>query len=185
MREVLQQIHDSLTPAGLLVWSVVLTLLLAGILAVLALERRMFAARGKTGAWWFVRLSSLPILALVVMVVLLPARSVSGMEALGVFYIVLFTLAPLLWFGLHVLAGRLASPSLSRGESTWIACSGLAVLLVPPVLIGVLNIRFYTMSIWLGIPLRSEPNRVSFERPADMPVLRAPARDAGGGATEA
>lgn len=39
----------------------------------------------------------------------------------------LFTLAPLLWFGGHVLAGRWQRPRLSDGESLFLASSGLAI----------------------------------------------------------
>lgn len=90
-------------------------------------ERRRFAAQGKARSWARVRLASAAILAITAASVVLPARQVSGMEALAVFYGLLFTLAPLLWFGLHWLAGRSVSPALAPSESMSLALTPLLV----------------------------------------------------------
>ena len=87
-------------------------------------ERRRFAAQGKARSWARVRLASAAILAITAASVVLPARQVSGMEALAVFYGLLFTLAPLLWFGLHWLAGRSVTIPVSGSPTSSSHCSG-------------------------------------------------------------
>ncbi|MBY0274515.1 hypothetical protein K2Z84_04170, partial [Candidatus Binatia bacterium] len=97
---------------------------------VLVRERRSFVREGKGRAWAFVRLGSLPLLLATVAVVVLPARAISGMEALAVFYGALFTAAPLVWFGGHWLLGRAARPALSSAESLRLSAT------LPAFLIG-------------------------------------------------
>lgn len=121
---------------GSLIFRTAVLALLIVVGALVVIEQRMFRARGKGGGALFVRLCSLPILAVTSAAVLFAARTVSGMEGLAVFYVALFTLAPLLWFSLHGLAGWLASPRLSRAESAWLAGSGLLMLFLP---IGVIS----------------------------------------------
>lgn len=104
-------------------------LVLAGV--VLARERRRFAQRQRAGAWLWLRLCTLPIVALCALAVLGPARLTRGPEALAVFYLLGLTLAPLLYFALHLLLGWLARPPLTRAESTQIALSGLLLIIVP------------------------------------------------------
>jgi hypothetical protein len=89
-------------------------------------ERRLFAARGLAGSWLKVRLASIPAALLVAAAVAIPARSTSGMEGLAVFYLLLLTAAPVLWFGLHWAVGRLTRPPLSFTDSARIA--GLPLL---------------------------------------------------------
>jgi hypothetical protein len=48
------------------------------------------------------------------------------MEGLAVFYLLLLTAAPLVWFGVHWAVGRLARPQLSFADSARIA--GLPLL---------------------------------------------------------
>ncbi|MDP3873622.1 MAG: hypothetical protein Q8Q80_13270 [Methyloversatilis sp.] len=134
---------DSLGTFGLVFWGGVLLALLIAVGVLIVIEQRMFRARGKGGGALFVRLCSLPILALTVVAVLFAARAVSGMEGLAVFYAALLTLAPLLWFGLHGLAGWLASPRLGRGESAWLAVSGLLMLLSPVGIISALQMPYF------------------------------------------
>jgi hypothetical protein len=98
---------------------------LVGFFFYLRVERRGYAARGRAGAWLAVRLSSLPIAAMTVALVVLPSSAVSGMEALAVFYLLALVVAPVFWFGAHWLAGRLVSPPLHLGESSQIALSPL------------------------------------------------------------
>ena len=131
MPEFLNDVVAAQPPLARALWAVVSPAVLVAALVVLRLERRMFVARGRGASWWVVRLVSLPALAVVVAMVFGPARAVSGAEGLAVFYLLLPVVAPQLWFGVHLLAGWLASPRLSRGESAWIAGSGL-LLLCPP-----------------------------------------------------
>jgi hypothetical protein len=109
-------------------------LLLVGL--ALRAERRRFAARGKAGAWLGVQLVSVPIGLLAAAVVWLLARAVSGPEALAAFYLLMFSLGPLVYFGLHWLAGRMATPALSAGESASIGGSGLLLVILPAFLAG-------------------------------------------------
>ena len=102
---------------------------LAVLGVVLAYERRTFARDGKARAWTTVRLAALPLLVATVAVVLLPARAISGMEALAAFYGLLFTAAPLVWFGGHWLVGRAVRPALSAAESFRLAATLPAFLI--------------------------------------------------------
>lgn len=102
---------------------------LAVLGVVLAYERRAFARDGKARAWLFVRVAALPLLVATVAVVLLPARAISGMEALAAFYGLLFTAAPLVWFGGHWLVGRAARPALTPNESFRLAATLPAFLI--------------------------------------------------------
>jgi hypothetical protein len=99
-------------------------------------ERRKYQAIGKQESWLWLRLLSLPILALTGFVVILPARVISGPVALGVFYIALITLGPLTWFVLHRVIGAVLSPRLTRSESTGMAWTGLALLIVPALVVN-------------------------------------------------
>jgi len=139
----LARLPDTLGTFGLIFWGSVLLALLIALGVLIVIEQRMFRARGKGGGALFVRLCSLPILALTVATVLLVARTVSGMEALAMFYGALFTLAPIVWFGLHGLAGWLASPRLGRGESAWLAVSGLLMLSLPVGLVSALQMPYF------------------------------------------
>jgi hypothetical protein len=62
--------------------------------------------------------------------IVIPARSTSGMEGLAVFYILLITVAPVFWFCAHWLVGRFARPPLAFGESAQIAGSPIALGIV-------------------------------------------------------
>ena len=112
-------------------WGAVFVAILAAIGLLLRWEQRSFRQRGKGDSWLTLRLCALPLLALVVAVVLIPSQAISGMEALAYFYLALLTLAPLIWFGGHLLAGRLVRPRFSRGESLFLAASGLFLMLIP------------------------------------------------------
>lgn len=111
---------------------------LIGFGFVLRWERNQFFARGLVGSWLIVRLSTVPTALVVVALVMIPARSTSGMEGLAVFYLLLLTAAPLLWFGTHWAVGRLVRPQLSFRDSARIAGSPLlyavAVAMVAPML---------------------------------------------------
>lgn len=89
-------------------------------------ERPHYAARGKASAWLGVRLSTIPIALATAALVIVPARSISGMEALAVAYFMLLIVGPIFWFGAHWLVGKLTHPSMTLGESAPIAVSPLA-----------------------------------------------------------
>jgi hypothetical protein len=112
---------------------------LLGIFAVAALlalvflirwERHRFLQMGKGGAWLLVRLATIPIALATAALIVIPARSTSGMEGLAVYYILLFTVAPAFWFSAHWLVGRFARPTLRFGESARIAVSPIALGIV-------------------------------------------------------
>lgn len=123
------EVWQALAPGERRPWIVGAACVLLAILLALLVESLFF--RGRRGAWLAVRLFSLPVAALTCAAVVLPARATSGMEGLAVFYGLLFTVAPLLWFGYHRLACRLARPALQPHEGVWLAFSGLAILAIP------------------------------------------------------
>jgi hypothetical protein len=112
-------------------WATGAALVLAGVLLVLWLEWRHFRRQGKAGSWLALRMVSLLAAPLVVLAVLGPARAVSGMEGLAVFYGLLITVAPLIWFGSHLGVGRRLTPALSTGECVALSLSGLLVFGLP------------------------------------------------------
>lgn len=103
---------------------------LVAFVFLLRWERRYFLERGKREAWLPVRLATIPIALITAAAVVIPARGTSGMEGLAVFYILLFTMAPVFWFGAHWIVGKLATPSLAFGESAQIAASPILFCLV-------------------------------------------------------
>jgi hypothetical protein len=84
-------------------------------------EKQEFSRRGLARAWLRVRLAAIPIALATAAAIVVPARGVSGMEALAVFYLLLFTAAPLIWFGLHWLVGRMGAQKLAFGDSFQLA----------------------------------------------------------------
>lgn len=106
-----------------------------GILAVMGLafflESRLFKKSGRIGSWLALRFVTLLMVPPTVALLVLPARAVSGMEGLAVFYLALFTLAPLLWFGGHILGGRWLRPAIKAGESAALAISAIAICAIP------------------------------------------------------
>ena len=103
---------------------------LIGFVFVVRWERKQFMLRGLGSTWLKVRLSTIPTALLSAALVVIPARSTSGMEGLAVLYILLMTAAPVFWFGSHWAAGRLVKPPLSFGDSARIAGSPLIYALV-------------------------------------------------------
>ena len=103
----------------------------AAVGLLLWLERRYFARSGRAGSWVAVRLASLVAAPVAGLLLVGPARAVSGMEALAVFYLALLTVAPAVWFGAHWLAGRWVRPTLAPAERMALAVSGLLILAVP------------------------------------------------------
>lgn len=131
----LQRLFDALTWLDMLLWSLVFLAILVGIVWLLRTEKRQFERRGKGRGWVWMRLLALPMLTVTAAVILVPTRSISGMGALAFFYLALFTLGPLTWFGLHWMAGAMQSPRFTRGESLGLALTGLAILIAPPILV--------------------------------------------------
>jgi hypothetical protein len=131
-----------------LIWGVLALLVAMAVLAVLLRERRRYAERGKAGAWWFVRLATLPIVAAAAVAVVLLARAVGGQEALAAFYLLAFTVGPLVYFGLHWLAGVLAG--LARRDALAIGFSGLLMVLVPALLANLAQPWVFQLSRAIG-----------------------------------
>jgi len=111
------------------IWAVVALIGLALLVFGLRMERRTYAAKGKAGQWLWVRIATIPIFALTAAAVFYSASAVGGPEALAVFFALALTAGPLLYFGLHIAMGWLVRPSLTRGESSTIAATGLAALI--------------------------------------------------------
>lgn len=116
-------------------------LVIAAFGVLLVYERSRFERMGKQRAWRRVRLAGIPIAAVTAAAVALPTRAVGGMEALAVFYGLLFTLAPALWLGGHWLAGRIGRPPLAARESLWLA------LTVPAFAIGAVVVAHWLQPI--------------------------------------
>lgn len=137
----------------------------AAVLLALAIEARLFKRSGRMGSWFGVRVISAIMAPLTFALVVLPARAVSGMEALAVFYLLLFTVAPLAWFGSHWLAGRWSRPPLASGESMLLAVSGLAILAIPAFALGMAQ-----------LPLQEaarEVDRRNLTSPGAVPMVHA------------
>jgi hypothetical protein len=107
----------------------------ASVLGVMGLaffiESLFFRRSGRVGSWLKLRLVSLVMAPLTALAVVLPARAVSGMEGLAVFYLTLLTIGPLLWFGSHVQCGRRLRPALNTSEACLLAVSGLFIYSIP------------------------------------------------------
>lgn len=101
------------------------------MLGLLWLESRYFKSSGRVGSWATVRLASVVAALLALALVVLPARAVGGPAALGVFILMLYTLAPLVWFGSHWLVGRRVRPALSPAEGLVLGLTGLAMWALP------------------------------------------------------
>lgn len=113
-------------------WGAVSVAVLAAAGLILLRERRHFAARDKAGSWLSLRLLSLfLLLPITAGVIVIPSMAISGPEALAYFYLALLILGPLVWFAGHALCGRLLRPAFSKGESLFMAASGLFVILLP------------------------------------------------------
>lgn len=137
--------------------------LLALVLALLWLESRYFKRSGRVGSWLVVRVASVVAALLALAAVVVPARAIGGPEALGIFILALYTVAPLLWFGSHLLVGRRVHPALTRTESLVLAVTGLAILAIP-------GTAFFAVQ---G-PLQAASHEVGQRReiPADNPPLQ-------------
>lgn len=138
-----------------------LTALVALVLA-LRWERREFTRAGKGRSWLVVRLATLPIALVTAAIVVLPARAVSGMEALGVFYVLLLTAVPLAWLGLHALAGRLARPRLGGWDVVQLAVAPIAFVIAVALVAHQLQPLAWSIA--------REVVRLQYARAADAPA---------------
>lgn len=86
---------------------------LAIVLLYLALEALWTRRRVGLAGWAVMRIMGVVAIVSTFAAVWLPARAVSGFGGLAVFYGLLFTVAPLLWFGLHRLGGHIAGAKVS------------------------------------------------------------------------
>ena len=123
---------------------------LIGFLYLVRRERRQFLARGLASSWLKVRLSSIPIAFFTAVIVVVAARSTSGMEGLAIFYLLLLTIAPLLWFGAHWAVGKLVRPPLSFADSARIAGSPLVYALALAVIAPALQSLAWSLLSSLG-----------------------------------
>lgn len=112
-------------------WAIAAAVVVAVMALVLWLEHGFMRRQGKAGSWLVLRVVSLVAGALAALAVLVPARSVSGMEGLAVFYAMLLTVAPLIWLGTHLGLGRLLRPSITAGEGVALSLSGLLLFGLP------------------------------------------------------
>lgn len=129
------------------IWSVVALIGLALLVFGLRLERRKFAALGKAEQWLWVRIASIPIFAMTAAAVFYSASAVGGPVALAVFYVLALTAGPLMYFGLHILMGWLVRPSLTRRESSSIAATGLAALIIGAVFVQVAQSTVFSLAL--------------------------------------
>ncbi len=160
-KSIVQRLLTELTFIDFGLWGIAFLLILAALGWALVVEKRVYQARGKGGSWWWLRLLSLPILILTAVAVVVPARSISGMEALAVFYLALFSLGPIIWFGLHWLVGAIVSPRLSGSESITMALTGLALLFVPAAVISMLQGPLFRTSHLLNEHMFTSVERVA------------------------
>ena len=151
---------QSLPPAELKPFIMGTAALAAAVLLALFIESRFFKRSGRVGSWFAVRLVSAIAAPLAFAAVVLPARATSGMEGLAVFYLLLVTAGPLIWFGSHWLAGRLVRPSLAAGESIALGMSGLAILALPGTAFFAIQAPLYAAARDIGLRKLPSPGSV-------------------------
>jgi hypothetical protein len=120
-------------------WGLLALACLVGIVVGVRAEGRWFAERGKERSWRMLRICSIPIFISSAGLIVLVTRSIGGPAALMALYVMLFTVAPAVYFLQHWIAGRWLKPPLSVGESAWIGFSGLLIVTGPPALISATN----------------------------------------------
>ena len=133
------------------VWCLLALASLAGVALGIRAEGRWFGEHGKRRSWLLLRISSIPITISTFGFVILVTRLIGGPDVLKVWYIMLFTAAPVAYFGQHWIAGRWLMPRLSGGESAWIAFSGLLAVALPPAMIVALNPWARDAAVFLDI----------------------------------
>ena len=128
------------------IWAFLGLLALGGIGMAVSSERRKFAAMNKQSSWLKLRLASIPIALFAAATVVLPARSIAGMEVLAAFYGLLITAGPLVYFGSHVVLGLWLAPRLSIRESMRVGITGLLMGLVPAFAVQLLHPWVYELA---------------------------------------
>lgn len=122
--------------AELGLWGVAALIALIVVAFLLRAEARHFRRQGQGSAWLKLRIATLPILAIACGAILftLSVSGIGGPEALTAAYLALFTIGPLVHFGLHALLGRRLG--LAHGQAAWIAFSGLIMIGIVPGIAG-------------------------------------------------
>lgn len=118
-------------PALPYIWAVLAAAILVAIWLGMRTEGRWFAARGKGSSWRTLRICTIPIAIATAGLLLMVSRAVTGPEALLVFYLGIFTAAPVFYFAMHWIAGLWLRPRLTTGEVGWIGFTGLVVAIGP------------------------------------------------------
>jgi hypothetical protein len=144
-------VEDFPSDSLFLVWCLLTLACIVGVAMAIRAEGRWFTENGKRRSWLLLRICSIPIAISTFGLVILLARTIGGPEVLGVLYALLFTAAPVAYFGQHWIAGRWLTPRLSGGESAWIAFSGLLIVVAPPALISALNPWAHDAAVFLDI----------------------------------
>lgn len=124
---------------------------LVGFGLLIRWERRQFMQRGLGGSWLLVRLSTIPIALATAALVLISAGSTSGMEGLALFYVLLFTAAPVLWFGFHWIVGRFTKPPMLFRDSARVAASPLIYLIAVSMIAHPLQSLAWSLLRLLGM----------------------------------
>lgn len=127
-------------------WGIVALVALLIIAILIRAEAQHFRQQGQGAAWLKLRIATLPILAISIVAVIgtYTATGIKGMEALAVAYLALFSVGPLVHFGLHWLLGKMLG--LGRGQTAWIAFSGLLMIGIVPATAGMLMPHLQTAS---------------------------------------
>jgi hypothetical protein len=120
----------------LAMWGLLALACLVAIAHCIRAEGRWFAEHGKRRSWLMLRICTIPITLSSVGLVVLAVRLIGGPEVL---YVMLFVVAPIVYFLQHWIAGRWLTPRLSAGESAWIGFSGLLILTGPPAVLSGTN----------------------------------------------
>lgn len=160
-----------MAPATQQVWLGGAAAVLGLVVGLLWLESRYFKHSGRMRSWVVLRLAS-GIAALVALgLLVLPARAVGGPAALGVFLLALYTVAPLVWFGSHVVLGRRVRPALTRAESLALGVSGLAILAIPGTAYFALDAPLYAAARAVGERRELPPDNLPLQHSV-QPVQR-------------
>ncbi len=120
---------EELWRSTLPIWGVLALVVLLVIGFGLRTEWRSYAKRGLAGPWLYLRLATIPIALVTAAAVWFPSSAVGGPEALAVFYGLLLLGAPVLYFGLHWLVGKMVL--LSSSDAIAVGATGLAILIGP------------------------------------------------------
>jgi hypothetical protein len=97
----------------------------------------------------------------------LPAAGVTGMEALGVFFMLIVTVTPLVYFTCHIILGRLVLlPELSVRESMILAATSIAIFGGAVLTFGFVKGQF------AGADRRAARAGIRYATPAESPYIQ-------------